>query len=453
MSEHSAGGLRRKVFKAGNWSVGGYFLSQVIRLGGNLVLTRLLVPEMFGLMAIVSVILSGVAMFSDLGINQNIIQSKNAGEKSYINTAWSVQILRGVVMFLFILMLSVFSYYLSDAGIFSDDSVYAHPELPFILATMSVTGLISGFNSINIALLGRELKLKKVVIIEVISQVVGLLFMLFLAYYQRNIWALVYGTVVSSFIKMILSHHSSLGEKSSLAWDRDAVHEIFNFGKWVFGASIFTFLVGQGDRLLLGALITPKELGVYTIAFFLAMAFKTIVRHMMSTVLYSALSEVVRNRPHDLKRIYYKMRTPLDLLVMVVVGVLASSGHLIIDVLYDDRYQNAGWMLEVLSLSTVFLGTTMAGICFMALGDSKSIMLLTGVSAVFLFISVPLAFYFFGLDGAVVTIALNSIVEIPLIFYKMHKYELLSWVDEFKAWPVFFLAYGLSHYALYFFGI
>jgi len=247
---------------------------------------------------------------------------------------------------------------------------------------------------------------------------------------------------------MLLSHNALLGERNIWCWDQQALHEIFHFGKWIFGASIFTFLMSQGDRLLLGALITPQELGVYTIAFFLAMAFNKMMRKLMSSVLYSALSDVVRNRPEELKQVYYKIRAPLDLVVMVVVGVLASSGHLIIEFLYDDRYQEAGWMLEVLSLSTIFLGTTMAGVCFMALGDSKSIMFLTGVTALFLFVSVPVAFFFFGVYGAVVAIALHSIVEIPLIFYKMHRYRLLSWVDEFKAWPVFFLVYGAGHYTL-----
>ncbi|MBL4744193.1 MAG: oligosaccharide flippase family protein [Cycloclasticus sp.] len=438
--------LRKKVFKAGNWVLSGHFLSQVIRLGGNLVLTRLLVPEMFGLMAIVTVALNGIAMFSDLGINQNIIQSKNANKKSYINTAWAVQILRGVIIFFFMLLLSAFLYSLRDLELFPDGSVYTHPELPLILAVMSVAGLIAGFNSMNLALLNRELELKKVIQIEVISQVIGILFMVFLAYNLRNIWALVFGTLVASSVKMILSHHSSLGEKYSWEWDGEALQEMLHFGKWIFGASMFTFLVAQGDRLLLGALITPYELGVYTIAFFLAMAFNKMMRKVMSSVLYAALSDVVRNRPQDLKRIYYKMRAPLDLVVMVVVGVLASTGHLVIDFLYDDRYREAGWMLEILSLPTIFLGTTMAGLCFMALGDSKYIMLLTGVSALSLFILVPVSFYLYGIQGAVIAIALNSIVEIPLILYKMNQYKLLSWIDEFKAWPVFFLVYGLGHY-------
>ncbi len=443
--------LKQKVINSGAWVLSGHITSQIIRLGGNLILTRLLVPEMFGVMEIVSVFMMGLVMFSDLGIMQNIIQSKRGEERVYLNTAWTFQILRGLAITVLAVTLSAVLHYLGKYGLLGTDSVYSDRELPLILAVMSLTGLIAGFNSINLAVLNRKLNLRKITLIEVASQVVGLLVMCVLAWYQRNIWSLVIGAIVGTAVKMLLSHHPSLGLRSCINWDKESAKEIFHFGKWIFGASIFTFLAGQGDRLLLGGLVSSKELGIYTIAYFIAIAFKEVVRKVMSSVLYPALSEVVRSRPQDLKDVYYRLRSRLDVVVMIAVGILASTGHLAIDFLYDDRYQDAGWMLEILSLATIFLGITMAGICFMALGDSKSIMILTATSAVFLFISVPIAYYYFGLYGAIVAIALNSVVELPIIFYKMHHYNLLSWKDEFKMWPIFFLVYGLGKYSLVFF--
>lgn len=438
--------LREKILSAGSWVLLGHFLSQVIRLGGNLILTRLLVPEMFGLMAVVTVFLAGIAMFSDLGIKQNIIQSERGEEKAYIDTAWTIQIIRGFVITILILAASWLVGYSAAIGISPIGSVYADPQLPMLLAVMSVTGLIAGFNSLNIAIQNRGLKLKNIIILEVVSQALGLIVMVALAWYFRNIWSLVAGTLLSTFLKMLLSHHAVFGPKASLAWDKEAALEIFHFGKWIFGASIFTFLAGQGDRLLLGALISPAELGIYTIAFFLAMALKEIVKKVMSSVFYPALSEVVRTRPHELKQVYYRIRSRLDVAVMVIVGVMASSGSLVIDLLYDDRYADAGWMLEILSLSIIFLGTTMAGVCLMALGNSKSIMVLTAVSSLFLFVSVPIAYSYFGLYGAVVAIALNAVVEIPIIIYLMKRYEIWSWFHELKMWPVFFVTFAFCQY-------
>lgn len=445
--------LRQRAVRSGNWVIVGYVSSQALRLGGNLVLTRLLVPEMFGVMAIVSVLLAGVSMFSDLGILQNIIQSKRSGEKSYVDTAWTMQILRGGLITVILLGLAVVLYFLRDSGVFSDVSVYAAPELPWIIAVMSMTALISGFNSINLALLNRDLRLKEIALIDVFSQVIGLMTMILLAFIYINIWALVIGTVVSSFIKMMLSHLSTFGEKNRIEWDASAVKEIFHFGKWIFGASIFTFFAGQGDRLILGSLVSPEELGVYTIAFFLATAFKNAVRKVMSSVFYPVLSEVVRTRPSELQTIYYKIRCKVDVVVMIVVGFLASSGHVIIEFLYDDRYINAGWMLEFLSLATIFVGITMAGTCLLALGDSKAIMKLTAASSIALFITVPISHSYFGMEGAVLAIALNSIVELPLLFSMMSKYKLLNWKKEIQFFPLFFVCYGTGYFSLQHFGL
>ena len=417
-------------------------MSQAIRLAGNLILTRLLVPEMFGVMAIVSVFIMGIAMFSDLGIKQNIIQSKRGEERIYLNTAWTLQILRGAVITTIAVTFSATLYYLGQNDLLSQGSVYADKQLPLLLAVMSLSGLISGFNSLNLAVLNRKLNLSKITLIEVISQVAGLIVMVMLAWYQRNIWALVSGSIVAAFLKMLLSHHPALGLSSRFAWDKEAVSEIFHFGKWIFGASIFTFLLAQGDRLILGWLITPEALGVYTIAFFLATALKQVLKKVMSSVFYPALSEIARNRPKDLKDVYYRIRGRVDLLVMIIVGLLASTGHVAIDLLYDDRYKDAGWMLEILSFTLLFMGTSMAGTCLMALGNSKSIMTLTAIATISLYICVPIAYKYYDLWGALIAIALNPVVEVPLMLYIMKQNNLLSLKNEFKMWPIALVSYG-----------
>jgi hypothetical protein len=63
----------------------------------DLILTRLLFPEAFGLMALVQVFMGGLQMFSDLGVNMSIIQSKRGEDPDFLNTAWTFQILRGLI--------------------------------------------------------------------------------------------------------------------------------------------------------------------------------------------------------------------------------------------------------------------------------------------------------------------------------------------------------------------
>src|SRR2546421_10693711 len=71
-----AGGLRARVLRAGGWTVAGFALSQAGRFAANLVMTRLLVPQMFGVMAIAEMGMYGLGLFSDVVLRQRGGQSR-----------------------------------------------------------------------------------------------------------------------------------------------------------------------------------------------------------------------------------------------------------------------------------------------------------------------------------------------------------------------------------------
>ena len=90
--------MKQKVLRAGSWVLLGHALSQALRLATNIVISRLLAPDAFGLMAVVVVLMVALALFSDLGINRSVIQSPRGHEPAFLDTAWSVQVLRGAAM-------------------------------------------------------------------------------------------------------------------------------------------------------------------------------------------------------------------------------------------------------------------------------------------------------------------------------------------------------------------
>jgi len=442
--------LEQRAVRSGRWVILGHLFSQALRLGSNLVLTRLLVPEMFGVMSVVTAVMFGLAMFSDVGLLQNIVQSKRGEDLKYLNTAWTIQILRGFLIFFIALLLSAGLYFLGQGGYLSIDTVYGNPELPLILAVVSIRSIISGFGSIQMLLLNRKLMLGKLTVIELTSQLAGLVFMLIWAWFQRDIWALIYGGFATAIVKLILSHSMNLGERCKFHWDTQAAYEIIHFGKWIFVSSILGFLLSQGDRLLLSLWVSSEMMGIYSIAFFLAMALKDVLKKMVSSVFYPMLSEVARDDPSQLKETYYKIRAKVDVITMLVAGLMASMGQPVIELLYDERYRDAGWMLELLSWSIVFVGYSMAGVCLMALGNVKSSTWLMFVATAFLYISLPVAYYFFGLYGAIVMISLNYIIDIPSTFYMLRKNKLLNIRKEFRMLPILMISYYLGLYLLEF---
>src|SRR6185436_4243172 len=151
------GNLGVRVLRAGTWTFAGFALSQAIRFGGNLGMTRLLLPEMFGVMAIATMGMYGLALFSDVGLRQSVVQSRRGREAAFLDTAWTIQIARGFVICGGALGVGV-SFLLLHA-IAPPGSVYADQSLPPVIAILSLSAVIGGFESTRIHEASRTLSL------------------------------------------------------------------------------------------------------------------------------------------------------------------------------------------------------------------------------------------------------------------------------------------------------
>lgn len=446
--------LRSRIVRAGSWTLSAHVANQFLRLVSNLIMTRLLVPEMFGVMALASVILTGLQLFSDIGLNQGVIQSKRGHELAYLNTAWTVQILRGALIWAIALAVAAMLHQIGTLNWLPVGSAYGDPILPLVIAIIAVNALIGGFVSTRIATANRNLTVGRQTVLELISQVAGLIFMVVWAVIDRSIWALVAGTLFTTMLRVLFSHTLVTGERNQLHWDREAFADIYKFGKWVFLTSIFGFLAASGDRLILGCLVDSTTLGIYSIAFFIVGALKDIISKFNAKVAFPALSEVSRDRRHELRRVYYKFRLPLDLFALFSLGALFACGSMIVKVLYDERYSSAGWMIEVLAISLLASRFDLSGQCFMAIGKPKLLLPLTLTRLAVNFIGIPLGYFIWGIEGAVWAVVFGFISTIPLYVVLMARHEIFDTRKEAVVLPIILFGYvigkgGLWAYSSY----
>ena len=166
---------------------------------------------------------------------------------------------------------------------------------------------------------------------------------------DRSIWALVVGSLCMALARVILSHVWLPGVANRWQWDATAYREIIGFGKWIFVSSILGFLVNNGDRLLLGGLVNPAVLGVYTIAYLMVTTVEAVLAKIIGEVSFPALSEIARERPARLKSVYYRFHVMIASFAYISSGILMVSGEALIMLLYDLRYDQAGWMMEILA--------------------------------------------------------------------------------------------------------
>lgn len=407
--------LKQRILRAGGWSLAGYGASQVLRLGGNLVMTRLLVPDMFGVMAIAAMVAAILNMLSDIGLQQNIVQSRRGEEPAFLDTAWVVQILRGVVLWLAALGVSGGLYLANLRGVFPPESVYASPVLPWVVGITAFGAVINGFQPTGMALALRRFDQKRLVQIELAAQALGLACMVVIGLATRSIWALVAGVLVASSATTLLGHLLLTQHRNRLRWDRDALRELIGFGKWVYLSSVFSVLALNADRLILGGVVGAEVLGLYAIAVLILGAIEGALGRLFTAVSLPALSEVARTDPARLREIYYRLRLPGDLLLLFGGGMLFALGQQVIDLLYDPRYAGAGPMLQVLALSYVAARYNVAYHVYLAVGRPGYLTVINLARCIAVFALVPPLYAWGGLEAALWGIALHGLAMAPFV--------------------------------------
>lgn len=444
MSERRIATLRQRVFKAGGWTLAGFLVNYAIRFGSSLAMTRLLAPEVFGVMAIATMVMTALAMFSDIGLRQSVVHSSRGEDPAFLNTAWAMQIVRGLVLWLLGAALGGLLALADRIGLVPPDTVYAHPVLPLVITVSAASALIMGFQSTHLLLASRQLSLRRVTQIEIASQAAGVAWMLAWAAIDRTIWAMVSGTICAVVVRTVLSHAWMAGGANRWQWEPTAAREIMGFGRWIFASSILGFLALHGDRLLLGGMVDAPVLGLYAIAYLLASAVEAVLTKVIGDVTFPALSELARERRGELRAGLYRFHVPVAAFAYLCAGLLMSAGDAVVQLLYDPRYAGAGAMLQVLAAGLLALPFRIAAQGFLALGQPRIVSTISAIRLVMLFVLTPIGFKLFGMTGALWAIVLSSLSSVPPTLYYAVKLELLDVRKELLCLPVILVGAGIG---------
>lgn len=429
-------GLFQRALRGSVLTAGSYAVTQGLRLVSNLILTRLLFPEAFGVMALVTVALVGLAMFSDVGIGPAISQHPRGDEPAFLDTAFSINVARGGVLWL-----------ITCALAWPMAQFYQAPDLLQLLPASGLTLLISGFNPTRIDTANRHLMLGRVTLLDLAAQVVGILSMIVLALEMRSVWALVIGAIIGSAAKLIIMSRMLPGRANRFAWDATAGHDLIHFGKWIFLSTACGFLLSQGDKAIFGAYLSLQELGIYNIGWFLA-SFPVL---LAGAVTGRILIPLYRDHPPRASAAnaakMQKLRYVVSGGTLFLLGGLGVVGMPLIALLYDARYAGAGVVLVIMAL------VQMPGVIGMsydqsalAAGDSRSYFLLMALKAGVQTMAFLIGMELGGLKGALMAQGLALIALHPAIVVLARKHG--AW--DMRHDLVFFaLAAGLAALVLW----
>jgi O-antigen/teichoic acid export membrane protein len=422
-------GLRARVMNAGVWIVAGFGVDAVLRLVTSLVMTRLLVPESFGLMAVAISIPSGLALLSDIGVRSNIIGNREVLGNELLRTAWTIQAIHGFALWIAIMLLSGLLFLLQTKHLLPAGSALAHPLLPPVLALTGAIPAIGGLNSVNLYVQQRAIYFGPAALRTLLSKIAALPVMFLWAYLDRSVWALVAGAIVSQAVLAILSHVLVPGTAMRFAWDRSKAAAIVGGGKWIALSSAGGFIASRGDRLVLAAILTGEQLGLYAIAWMLAEVARSLFNALHGQVTLPVLSEVLRTRPSAIKDVYYKYRRLIDLLCFGLAAFFWIAGQAIVELLYDDRYREAGWILQALGLSLASVPFRMIDQALIANNEWSKFSFHSASMSVSFVAAVVFGQAFFGWTGAIWAVALYAWPPTALILMRAYR---RGWIDPIR---------------------
>jgi O-antigen/teichoic acid export membrane protein len=395
--------LESRALKGTYFVVASYGMALGLRFVGSIILTRLFAPELFGLMTLLTTIIVGLNLFSHIGLQDNVIQNPRGDDEVFINTAWTFQVLRGIGLWLVMVIVAW------PAAHFYD------PQLLWLLPAAGFGTVISGFSSPKLLSLARHLGVARLSLLELICQLALYGVTIVWAYFDRTIWALVFGRLASELLRTLLSYRLVKGSSwPRFVLEREAVRSLVTFGRWILIGTALTFLANQSDRLILPKLL-PKSiafqmLGVYGIAFSLSDLPRQIIVQFASRVGYPFIAKFVYQERPEFRKVLLKYRMMVLAAGAVLLTFTICVGDVFILHVYKRPYYGAAWMIAIFGLGlwhTLLYSTTSPAI--LSLQKAHYNALANLLYFVTLIVILPLGYQYFGIVGAVAAVAASDV--------------------------------------------
>jgi len=388
--------LRRIALRATYWIAAATAVCHMLKLGSSLVLTRLLFPEAFGLVATAGLLSAAVDMCSDLGIVQAIIQHREGNARRFLDGAWTMRVVRGWALGLIIAAVAwPFARFFDELMLF-----------PIALVT-AVGAVLRGFTSPAIFLWERNLELNRRMTWEMGSDLFRVAATIVLTLWLRSVWGLVWGGFTGEVGRLAGSF--LLGRyRPRFSSDTAAMKELFLYGRFILLSSLLGFAASRLDMVMVAKFLGMERAGVYQIAITLAMMLTVFFRQLAGQVLFPVLSRR-QDDPAALRSITDRAVSLTGTVVLPAVALLAVNADVVPTLLYDPRYADAagpfGWFCAAAGL--MLLADTLNA-PLMATGRPHYATIAIVLQLVLVCVAAPMLGRFFGVSGYAAGVALAT---------------------------------------------
>lgn len=399
-------GLTKKVVRGSIWIFALRIIQRIFNLTRLIILARLLSPNAFGLAGIALLFIGILETFFETGFFEALIQKKE-DIKPYLDVAWTVFVIKGLILFLALYLLSPYVAILFKA-----------PEAGLIIKVIGITIVINAFTNIGVVYFRKELEFNKEFLLQLSATLADFLVAVPLALFLKSAWALVFGIVSASLAKVIVSYliHPY---RPRLNLELKKIKELFGFGRWIFGSSILVFLLNHGDDLVVGSMLGPMALGLYQMAFRISNMPTTEYAKLISAVSFPAYSKLQDQIPR-LREAYLKILQLTTVFVIPISGLIFVLAPEFTRIFLGQKWMPMVLSMQILSIYGLVGAVGISGPLFMAIGKPQIRTKLQAIALLILAILIYPLTKRFGIVGAASAITVAASFAFVAIYVALN---------------------------------
>ena len=372
------------------------------------VLARLLSPFEFGLFGIASLALSFLETLTDTGVNVFFIQ-KEGKLSEYVNTAWIVSILRGVLISAILFL---------GAGVIS--TFFHSSQAMFLVRLVALAALLRGFINPSIVKFRKELEFHKEFLLRVSTTIADVGVSVAVGIATKSAVSLVWGMVAAVVVEVAISH-ILISPRPSMKLDIGKFKKVLDRGKWVTAAGIFQYLFANGDNIIVGRLMNTSALGLYQMAYKISIIPITEISDVVSMVTFPVYAKIVNNKK-ALSKLFLKILVGLSLAVIPIGGFIYIYTGWIVKVLVGESWLAIVPVLKILAIFGVIRAIEGAAPpLFLAVKKQEYVTALTLVSIIGLGVTIIPFVLRYGIIGAAYSALFGTLISLPIIVYCLIK--------------------------------
>ncbi|TFW19388.1 lipopolysaccharide biosynthesis protein [Duganella callida] len=398
------------------WMMGARLLDRSIGIVSTLVLTRLLVPGDFGLVAMATAVGGLLDLLGSFSFDAALIQKANA-ERRHFDTVWTFNLLFGLVSALGLVLLA------APAAVF-----YHEPRLTDVMLVMGLIYGIGAFTNVGVVTFRKELQFRQEFIFIAVRRATTFFLTLGAAYLLRSYWALLLGMTVGRLVNVIMSYTmNSYRPRLSLA----AARELFHFSKWMLIANCLQFLRHDGCTFMIGKVFGANALGIYSVSYEISNLPTSELVAPINRVSFPGYAKM--GQTEVIAQSYLGLLGLIALLIVPVGVGIAAVADPLVRTLLGDKWLEAIPLIAILAVSGALTATqTNNTAVWVALGRPQKVSLVQGCYVAVLF---PALYFFisrYGIVGAGYAYLFTQLVDVLIEMRVTRTMLAFSWASALR---------------------